>query len=116
MDPKLIDLFLKQRPLKQNTLSKTKSDVNLFKVWVRSTQTEERNPEEILPARLDTYLGKFYLGVRKMDGREYEPDSLTSIQNSIDRYLSENEYGVKIKAGHEFKHSRKVLAAKKKIP
>ena len=100
-----------KREKNKNTLSKTKSVV---KAWLRSTQAEERNPEEIPPTRLDTYLGKFYLGVRKMDGNEYEPDSLTSIQNSIDRDLSENEYGVKIKAGHEFEHSREVLAAKRK--
>ena len=63
---------------------------------------------------LNNYLGRFYLSVRKTDGKEYEPDSLSGIQNSIDRYLSEKQYGLRIKTAEEFEHARQVLMAKRK--
>ena len=51
--------------------------------------------------------------MRKTDGKEYEPDSLSGIQNSIDRYLSEKQYGLRIKTAEEFEHARQVLMAKR---
>ena len=53
-------------------------------------------------------------GVRKRDGTEYEPDTLTGIQNSIDRHLKNLKSKVDIKKDEQFTHSRKVLEAKRK--
>ena len=44
------------------------------------------------------------------DGQNYEPDSLTSFQNSIDRYLRENSCG----KYWAFTKHREVLKAKRK--
>jgi hypothetical protein len=53
-------------------------------------------------------------GVRKRDGTEYEPDTLTGIQNSIDRHLKNLKSKVDINKDEQFTHSRKVLEAKRK--
>ena len=98
----------------KNTVSKTKSDMKLFTTWLACVEGENRLPEEIPAMELNNYLGKFYLSVRKTDGKEYEPDSLSGIQNSIDRYLSEKQYGLRIKTAEEFEHARQVLMAKRK--
>ena len=56
----------------------------------------------------------FSLGVRKRDGSEYEPDTLTGIQNSIDRHLKTLKVKYDIKKDETFNHSRRVLEAKRK--
>jgi glycogen synthase len=53
-------------------------------------------------------------GVRKRDGTEYEPDTLTGIQNSIDCHLKNLKSKVDKKKDEQFTHSRKVLEAKRK--
>jgi len=40
-------------------------------------------------ATLDKLLGKFFKIVCKQNGGEYEPDSISSIQKSIQRHLKE---------------------------
>ena len=56
----------------------------------------------------------FSIGVRRQDGNEYEPDTLTGVQNSIDRYLKDNKMSCDIKKDEWFSHSRRVLEAKRK--
>ena len=51
-----------------------------------------------------------FVGVRKKDGTEYEPDSI----NSIDRYLRNNKIDIDIKTDKAFNHSRAVLESKRK--
>jgi hypothetical protein len=55
-----------------------------------------------------------FVRVRKKDGTEYEPDSITSIKNSIDRYLRNNKIDIDIKTDKAFNHSRAVLESKRK--
>ena len=44
------------------------------------------------PTKLDEILSLFYAEVRKVNGREYEPQSLAVMQAAIDRYLKENPF------------------------
>ena len=44
-------------------------------------------PEEIPPIELDTYLGVWLLSLHMPNGQEYEPDSLTSHHQAVNRYL-----------------------------
>ena len=44
------------------------------------------------PIYLDKVLQSFYAEVRKMNGDEYEPNSLASMPAGTDRYLKENNY------------------------
>ena len=39
------------------------------------------------PKDIDSIMARFFLGVLKKDGTEYEPDSLGSMYNSLDRHL-----------------------------
>lgn len=56
----------------------------------------------------------FFLGVRRKDGEEYEPGTLTGVQNSIDRHLKDNKSKIDIKKDKLFDHSRKILETKRK--
>ena len=45
---------------------------------------------DLPPKELDHLLGKFFKDVRKTNGEEYEPSSLTGVQRSIQRFLSDS--------------------------
>jgi len=79
------DKFLLEN-INKNTMYKTKADVKIFKDWLMEAG-EVRDFTSIPAPELDSYLARFYLGVRKKDKTEYEPDSITSIGNSIDRLI-----------------------------
>ncbi|CAC5393284.1 unnamed protein product [Mytilus coruscus] len=95
-----------------NTIRKTKSDISLFQTWLLTTQNEAR-PCSTENDKLDLYLARFFLSVRNKKGEEYEPDTLKSIQSSINRHLSEKS-DVNILTDKDFQHPRDVLSAKKK--
>lgn len=97
-----------------NTLKKTKSDISIFTAWLKEEKNEQREPESIPSNELDKLLAMFILAVRNCNtGDNYEPDTLVSKYNSIGRYLREKGAG-NINADEAFRHSRQVLAAKKK--
>ena len=62
-------------------------------------------------AELDHLLCKFFMNIRKKNGQEYEPDSISGFQRSIQRYLSKKGSSVNILKDKDFEKSRKVLAA-----
>ena len=67
-------LFEEQRRKK-----KTNSDVSKFVMFVQEPpRSEKRSLTEIPPAELDNYLCHFILEIRKVDGEQYESDSLSS--------------------------------------
>ena len=61
-----------------------------------------------------TFFMFLFKGVRNKEGQEYEPDTLTGFQNSIERHLKNNKVVVDLKRNDDFSHSRKVLEAKRK--
>ena len=65
-------------------------------------------------ATLDKLLGKFFKEKKKQNGGEYEWDSISSFQKSIQRHLKELKLSFNILQDEEFRRSRKVLAAKRK--
>ena len=83
------DAFLKENKNK-NTGQKTKSDMKIVTDFFRSVG-EFRDPATIPSSELDSLLARFLLGVRKRDLSEYEPDTLCSIHNSIDRYFRDEK-------------------------
>ena len=70
--------------------------------------------ENLPAAELDHLLCKFFMNIRKKNGQEYEPDSISGFQRSIQRYLSEKGSPINILKDKDFEKSRKVLAAKRK--
>ena len=65
-------------------------------------------------ATLSKLLGKFFKDVRKQNGGEYEQDSISSFQKSIQRHLKELKLPFNILQDEEFRRSREVLAAKRR--
>jgi hypothetical protein len=102
-----------ERMKNYNTKTKTKSDVSKFVEWLASI-TEHRNLVDIPPKELDNLLARFWLNVRKSDGTEYEPGSLSSFRQSIWRHLKEKQYSTNIMTDPAFQHSSAVLQAKRK--
>ena len=79
-----------------------------------ATINETREPETLTAAELDKLLSKFFKDVKKENGEEYEPSSLTSFQRSFQRYFSEKKLPFNIFEDEEFSRCRQVLAAKRK--
>ena len=71
--------------------------------------------ENLPAAELDHLLCKLFVNIRKKNGQEHEPDSISGFQRSIQRYLSEKGSSVNILKDKDFEKSRKVLAAKRKL-
>lgn len=49
---------------------------------------EERNIEDILAEDLNLRMSRFFMGIKKNDGDQYEPTTLTSFHRSQQRYLN----------------------------
>ena len=67
-----------------NTVKKTKSDMRALQRFCASIN-ETREPEKMTSSELDKLLSKFFKDVKKENGKEYEPSSLTSFQRSFQR-------------------------------
>ena len=70
-----IEKFLQEQKSK-NTQYKTKSDLNAWKKFCESLK-ESRAIENIPANELDLLLSKFFISVRKQNGTEYEPGTLS---------------------------------------
>ena len=75
---------------------------------------EIRKAHEIAFGELDTHIANFIISIKKEDGKNYEPDTLTSYHRSIDRYLRDVGYQYSILNSIEFTLSRRILQAKRK--
>ena len=107
-----IEKFLQEQKSK-NTQHKTKCDLNAWKKFCES-QKKSRAIENIPANELDHLLSKFFISVRKQNGTEYEPGTLSGFQRSFQRYLHEKGSLINILRDNEFSKSREVLAAKRK--
>lgn len=76
------------------------------------TRKRTRELCDIPQEELNLLLCKFYKTVKKLDGTEYEPVSLTSFQRSLQCSLNERGSNVNIIDRDNYKHSREVLSAK----
>lgn len=61
----------------KNTTDKTRRDTNRFKDYVL-LEGEMREIQDIPPPELNIYLGDFIKGLKQKNGKEYEPDSISS--------------------------------------
>ena len=110
-----IEVFLKEQK-SVNTLKKKYTHDEYEHPVARYTKGIGKNvkAENLPAAELDHLLCKFFTNVLKKNEQEYEPDSISGFQRSIQRYLSEKCSSVNILKDKDFKKSRKVLAAKRK--
>jgi len=100
----MVDFIRNQIP--KNTVRKHRTDINQLYKWLALTHDEHRQIWEIPPNELDELLCKYFYSTRKRDGTEYEPETLQSFSNSIDRVLLENGYQTSIKSDREFAATR----------
>ena len=107
-----IDEFVRTNRAK-NTVKKTESDLQRWKDWC-ATIGEMRSALDIPSDDLNRLLCHFFVKARSRSGNEYEPDTLTGFQRSIDRYLRENGRTRSIITDREFQGSREALQAKRK--
>ena len=107
-----IDKFIrKQRS--QQTVYKDRTETNRLKKFCESVG-ENREQENIPPVELNKILCSFFMTAKRKDGKEYEPGSLASFQNTLQRILVDRGSKINIKTDTEFEKSRKVLASKRK--
>ena len=76
-------------------MNKTRSDLNVWNKWC-ATVNEHRKVEDIPAKELNRLLSHFFVSLKKKNGEDYEPNSLTAFQRSIDRHLRENGVEVSI--------------------
>ncbi|KAK3728340.1 hypothetical protein QZH41_002174 [Actinostola sp. cb2023] len=100
-----------QRP--ETTKKKTDYDIGIWKKFC-SSNNENREIEEIPAVEMNVLLCRFFMNVKKKNGGEYEPSSLTSIHRSIQRYLNNKNSPLNLFKDQEFNKSREVLVAKKR--
>lgn len=96
-----------------NTAKKTKSDLNVWNRWCSSIG-EAREIQNIPPSELDRLLCHFFINVRKQDGTEFEPGTLTSFQRSFGRHLRDVGKQYCLFNDKEFAKSRVTLESKRK--
>jgi hypothetical protein len=64
---------------------KTKSDMKVFQRYLETVNKNEKQIEYLPIAELYHLLCEFFINVRKGNGDEYEPSSLSSFQRSLQR-------------------------------
>ena len=96
-----------------STIYKETSDLNTFARFCKSVG-ESRSIEEIEEKQLAVLLSNFFMKAVNKKGDLYEPDTLTSIRNSLQRVLVAKGKPINIKEGELFRKSREVLAARRK--
>ena len=105
-------LVKKEKP--RNTARKTESDLNVWYRWCL-TVGEKRKLEDIPAHELNNLLSNFFFTVKKRNGEEYEPNTLTSLHRSIDCHLREvGQNTICILENREFEGSRQALDAKRR--
>lgn len=82
-DAELLDFIKENR--NENTTKKTEQILKKFRAWLSEKKNEERKIEDIEPGKLNNYIGNYILSLKKQDGGDFEPDTLTSYHRAIDR-------------------------------
>jgi len=94
-----------------NTKRSTKTWMKVLSSWCSSRSVSDKI-EKLEPDELDKLLNKFYVEVKKIDGTDYEPESLKIMQAATDRYLKDAGYKYSVTRSREFCNSQKTLHAK----
>ena len=98
----------------ENRKKKTTYDLNIWKRFCYSTGEKIERFGKHTSSRTEHSPCRFFMDVRKKDGGEYEPVSLTSVQRSIKRYLNDSGSNINILKDKEFVKSREVLFTRKR--
>lgn len=89
--------FLVNKKIKEQKLRQSNT-FNYFKI----TFLQQKEIPPILTHWIQPYLSSFYLGIRKKDESEYEPNYLKNIQHSLEKHLRKQNYPKSITEDNEF--------------
>ena len=92
---------------------KEKTDLNVWKRWCESVK-ETRAIEEIPVEELNSLLCHFFVKVRKLNGEDFEPGTLTSFQRRFDWHLRQVGKCYSILQDKTFEKSHEALESKRK--
>jgi hypothetical protein len=85
-----IDIFISEQK-SVNTVKKTTTDINAFNRYLAEINKQYLNILYLPAQELDHLLSKFFKDIRKLNGEEYEPGTISCFQRSIQRFLSDNK-------------------------
>ena len=75
---------------------------------------ESREIFHIPPPELDDLLAQYFLSVRQINGKKYEPSSLRGMLGSFERELKKHEYSESLITSVQFSKTRNALKSKQK--
>lgn len=88
--------------------------VGIVERFLQTRNNDFRRIEEIPPTELDNYLVDFFYELKKPDGREYDPYSLSNLRSYLDRFLREHGYPYSIGVSPVFAASQHAFSSKRK--
>lgn len=97
-----------------NTVKKTKLDWQRFLNFCQEKTSGPFNIKDISALELDKLLSQLFKDIRKKNGGDYEPDTVSSFQKSIQRHINEQKLPINILKDNAFSRSREVLSARRK--
>lgn len=99
--------------LNENTVKKTEQIYKRFLDYLTKCNINDE-PCSMPPDILDCLIGNFLKNVKKPNGDNYEPDSLTSMHRAINRKLEQSGYAYDIVRDPQFRISKKALQTKRR--
>ena len=102
-----IESFVKEQT-SENTTGKTFSDMKTFQRYLSSVNKGNVEVLDLPAGDLDHLLAKFFKSVRRINADDYEPGTLSGLQRSIQRFLSDGISPFNILVDKEFEMTRKV--------
>ncbi|XP_070550375.1 uncharacterized protein KIAA1958-like [Ptychodera flava] len=90
-----VDEFIKAQR-KPSTVRTTERDVTKVRHFIEHRYGDIRDLVDIPPKTLNEYLATFFVHLKKNDGTDYEPGSVSAVKYSLERYLSQNNYRVSL--------------------
>lgn len=113
MEDDMINKFIESSKA-SNTKYGDNMSYNQMKRFLVSVN-ESREVEDLPPEILSQNICEFFMNVKKQNGSEYEPDSLSTIYRGLNRYLQTKNYGYDIIHHELFNNCKRVLKAKRKL-
>ena len=94
-----------------NTNRTAKTWLNTYISWAK-LRSQRQDIENLSPRELNSVLGQFYAELKKINGEDYQPESLAVMQASLDRHLKEKGYTLSIVRDPQFHSSNKIFRGK----
>ena len=105
--------FFKQNSVNKNTAESTSKWYRNYARWAEKSG-KRKDIENIEKHKLNSILEFYFAENVRLDGKQYEPSSLSNMQAALDRYLKEKGCTFSIIKDREFTGSQNVLEGRAK--